>query len=57
MANYGDFISHITDRTSLPGSSEDQNSDLIIGEKYEVKSESIDPPEEPEGKNQKSETE
>jgi len=57
MANYGDFISHITDRTSLPGSSEDQNSDLIIGEKYEVKSESIDSPEEPEGKNQKSETE
>jgi hypothetical protein len=52
MANYGDFISHITDRTLLPGSSEDQDS-----EKYEVKPENIDSPEEPEGKNQKSETE
>ena len=52
MANYGDFISHITDRTSLPGSSEDQNS-----EKYEVESENIDSPGKPEGENQKSETE
>ncbi|MEC9320773.1 MAG: hypothetical protein VX869_01175 [Chloroflexota bacterium] len=51
MANYGDFISHITDRTSLPGSSEDQDS-----EKYEVKSEMIDSSEEIEGGNQKSET-
>ena len=52
MANYGDFISHIAERTSLPGSSEDQNS-----EKYEIKSEYIDSPEKPEGENQKSETE
>ena len=51
MANYGEFISHITDRTSLPGSSDDQDS-----EKYEVKPEKIDSSEEIEGKNQKSET-
>jgi len=51
MANYGDFISHITDRTSLPGSFEDQDS-----EKYEVKSEMIDSSEEIEGGNQKSGT-
>ena len=52
MANYGDFINHIAERTSLPGSSEDQNS-----EKYEVESENIDSPGKPEGENQKSETE
>ena len=52
MANYGDFINHIAERTSLPGSSEDQNS-----EKYEVESENIDSPGNPEGENQKSETE
>ena len=51
MADYGNFISHITDRTSLPGSSEDQDS-----EKYEVKSEMIDSSEEIEGGNQKSGT-
>ena len=52
MANYGDFINHIAERTSLPGSSEDQNS-----EKYEAEPENIDSPGNPEGKNQKSETE
>ena len=52
MANYGDFINHIAERTSLPGSSEDQNS-----EKYEAEPENIDSPGNPEGENQKSETE